>query len=494
MRTILAIASLLTACSAAPASQTRNDSVAAAPANSGPFAELESYFSRALAFEAPDELFTLREIREPDAQGPCELDALAGKVDAATHAGHANHSYVETYDQRNCPVYQSATRSDAQGQLTLTIDGLYGEWRRNMWRSAFTNGVNSGYSSGEWIDTPEDALESNKQAVQEFDQEGRLVREVSQEGTQRRVVSYDYDHEGRTLAIWRDEGNGLRRIEAYGYGPNGLELVQYFDSSGQIVREMRYEYDDQGVLRSTTTRSLATNTGYPAYARDEFDANGNPTSSTTDQNGDGRTDAEWRQEFSDYGMTYRRDRYVFEGIEHVTEWTASYNPDGRLLRSRSVMKVGDRVERLELSGAQRDQKGRWRNVRLTKDAEGIFGDMDVSTDEHFLFSCQLEISGGTITCESLTTQAYDAHLNPIQYCTSAEAKVSCQRYVYSPNGYVVTELFDDDDDGQAERRSEYRYDVDYVDRLVGYLTPQRWAQIQQTPAPAQNIDLPEYED
>ena len=58
---------------------------------------------------------------------------------------------------------------------------------------------------------------------------------------------------------------------------------------------------------------------------------------------------------------------------------------------------------------------------------------------------------------------------------------TCQRYVYGANGYVVTELVDENNDGLAERRSEYRYDTNYTEKMVKYLTEARWEQIKKSP-------------
>lgn len=307
----------------------------------------------------------------------------------------------------------------------------------------------------------------------------------------RHVTVYDYDADGRILAIWQDSGAGLKRTEAYGYGDFGVELVQYFDGQGQLARETRYMYDEAGVLRTTTMRSLLPSSGFAAYTQEEFDETGNPVSSTTDQNGDGNINAEWRQEFSDTGMTYRRDRYTYEGVEYLTEWSGTYDSQGRLVRSQSTQKNNGKVERLELTVGRRDSNGTWRNIRITKDQGGLYGDMDVSNDERFLFSCQLDLKGDKPSCSSITAQLYDKDDNPTQYCTQGEGLNSCQRYIYGKNGYVLTELMDEDNDGIADRRSEYRYDADYTHRLITYLTPSRWAQIKETAPPvmtSQEID------
>jgi len=230
-------------------------------------------------------------------------------------------------------------------------------------------------------------------------------------------------------------------------------------------------------------RSLLASTGFAAYTREEYDETGNPVSSTTDQDGDGNVDAEWRQEFNETGMTYRRDRYTYDGIEYVTEWSGSYDSQGRLLRSQTTQKNNGKVERLELTTGKRDRDGNWRNIRITKDQQGLYGDMDVSNDEHFLFSCQLDLKQEMPNCSSITAQLYDKDNNPTQYCTQGEGLNSCQRYIYGKNGYVLTELMDEDNDGIADRRSEYRYDVDYTERLITYLTPSRWSQIKEMPPP-----------
>lgn len=494
MRSIFA-STLLVGCTAAPA--TLPDTTPGQTSDTTqivrPHAQLEALIPRALLLRAPAELFDLREIREPENVGACELEPIAGPAQTNTPVNY-NHSLVETYDQRNCPVYQSTARFNETEQLTLTVDGLYGEWRRSMWKTKLVNGMNAGTESGEWIDTPDNQLEHEQQAQQEYDAQGRLIKETSSYDNIRNTTSYDYDNQGRILAIWRDQGSGLRRSEAYGYGDYGTELIQYFDTSGQISRETRYQYDDRGMLRVIITRSLAAMTGYPASSREEYDENGNPVSSTTDQDGDGKADSEWRQEFGPNGMTYRRDRYMQDARESLTEWSATYDPEGRLIRSQSTSSIGGRTERLELTVNQTDAEGHWRTIRLTKDSSGIYGDLDVSNDQQFMYTCQLKLDGQNLSCSTITAHVYGANNQMTQYCTVTDNVTACQRYLHDPNGYMVTELFDDNDDGIAERRSEYRYGSEYTEKLIGYLTAARWEQIKSTPPPAQPVHLPEYDD
>ena len=492
MRSLLVLIVVSCGCTATPAPIP--DDSGPAPVQEMPrlFAELEQKVPFILDLTAPPDLFELRDIRLPDSVGTCELETLATDPTAENALGNYNHSYVETYDQRNCPVYQSATRSDEKGQLTLTVDGMYGEWRRTMWSSEARIGQSGGYTSEKWVDTPMAELKDEAQPLQEFDDQGRLIKETSTYDGVRHVSAYDYDAQGRVLAVWQDSGSGLRRTEAYGYGDYGVELVQYFEGQGRLARETRYLYDEAGMLRVTTMRSILVTTGFPAYTREEYDETGNPISSTTDQDGDGNVDAEWRQEFSDTGMTYRRDRYTYSGVEYVTEWSGTYDSQGRLTRSQSTQKNNGKIERLELTIGRIDQDGNWRNARLTKDQGGIYGDMDVSNDDHFLFSCQLDLKQEKPVCSSITAQLYDKDNNPTQYCTQGEGLNSCQRYIYGKSGYVLTELMDEDNDGIADRRSEYRYDADYTLRLIAYLTPSRWAQIKESTPPA--MTSPEIDD
>ena len=480
MRSPLLVSLLLVGCTAAPA-PIPDKKVPQTDDVPRPFAELEAVLPVVMTLQAPPEMFELREIRLPEPAGACELDTLATDSDAETIIGSSSQSLVETYDHRNCPVYQSATFSDEKGQLTLTVDGMYGEWRRNMWSSAFSNGVNNGYSSGEWINTPTNELENQQQTSQEFDDQGRLIKETMVFDATRTVTVYDYDDQGRMLAIWRDTGNGIKRSETHNYGAFGLELIQYFDANENLTREIRYQYDDKGVLRVTMIRSMFTNTGYPAYTREEYDENGSPVSSSSDQDGDGKADSEWSQEYNEFGLTYRRDRYVSSGSEYITEWSGTYDKEGRLLRGQTTQKNNGRVERLELNVGQRDAEGNWRNVRLTRDGSGMYGTLDVSTNEHFLFSCDLNLVGEKPFCNSITAQLYDKNLNPTQYCSIGPGMNTCQRYVYGANGYVVTELVDENNDGLAERRSEYRYDTNYTEKMVKYLTEARWEQIKKSP-------------
>lgn len=487
------VVSLLVGCTSTSASRPDPQPVQPQDAlRPGTHAELEALVPRALELRAPAELFDLREIQPPETLGPCELDALAGPPKPAPPANY-NSSLVETYDHRNCPVYQSTTRYTESEQLTLTIDGMYGEWRRSMWRTKLNKGMSAGTESADWVDTPLHPAEQEQQTQNEYDDRGYLIKEVSTYDNVRNVTTYDYDGQGRILAIWRDQGNGLRRVEAYGYGDHGTDLIQYFDTTGQLARETHYQYDDRGVLRMVSTRSLLTATGYPAYSREEYDENGNPIASTTDQDGDGKADAEWRQEFGPYGMTYRRDRYTQDGRDSVTQWWATYDVEGRLLRSQSISTLGDRTERLELTVNQRDADGRWRAVRLSKDASGIYGDIDVSTDQQFLYNCQLQVEDQQLTCQNISAYIYGTNNLQTQYCTLNEQTLACQRYVHDANGFVVTELFDDNGDGIAERRVEYRQGDEYTDQLIGYLTPARWAQIQATQPPVME-HLPEHDD
>lgn len=490
MRPLVLVLLLAVGCTAAPVSipdpkpadpkSADPKSADSKPMTLGPFPELDVFIPAIMQIEAPVEMFKLREIRTPESTVPCELDALATDVDARTVIRSSSQKMQEVYDHRNCPISQWAWFSDEKGELTLTVDGTKGEWRRSM-SSSFSRGVNRNHSSGEWVNPSSETQESQQRTSQEPGDEGRLAEEPIVNAKARNVTTYDHDDQGRVLAVWRDTGEGLKRIEVYTYGPFGVELVQFYDDNDRLSHERRHQYDDKGNLRVMISKSFGRDSTVPAYNREEYDENGSRMTSVTDQDGDGDTDSEWVEEYNDFGLIYRYERTVEDGIEYIVEWSGTYDSTGRLLRGQSIAKNNGRVERLELTLNQRDRAGNWREIALTRDEDGRSGHLGVVADERLLFGCNLKLEGETPTCTAIVTKVYDDKQHLIQTCTRGSWIDACERSVYGADGALVTDLDDKNDDGIAERRTESRYDANYTQKMLDYLTETRWKQIQQNP-------------
>jgi RHS repeat-associated protein len=168
---------------------------------------------------------------------------------------------------------------------------------------------------------------------------GRVVRKTYQDGTNELRVDFAYDDNGNLQTETRFSdlaGTQLVGTTEYSYDGNRLMEIVYKDSTGAVIGDFSYTYDDAERLASETDNGTTTNYGYDATSQltqdgstaHTYDAAGNPTASgdVTTTGNRLESDGTWNYTYDAVGNLVGKSNistgetwdYTYDNANHMT--------------------------------------------------------------------------------------------------------------------------------------------------------------------------------
>ena len=153
------------------------------------------------------------------------------------------------------------------------------------------------------------------------------VTTFSTAGNEMRCDYYDANGDVSWICLYKYRSDGtLEREEGYDGFSNLMQVVEEYDSAGNMVR---YEnYDENG--------------GLSYYYLSEYDSNGNEIKAEFYE-GDGKLESAYTSEYDANGNIIKQDRRDSNG-ELTDYWLYTYNADGQKIREESYDETGKRWE------------------------------------------------------------------------------------------------------------------------------------------------------
>lgn len=185
----------------------------------------------------------------------------SGEYTSVTEYKYDDNGYLKQKresDSRGTEYITDYFYNSSAGLITETIRRMEGS--NYKWTAEYLYNAN-GDLIEEVIWSPLEEAEYS--ILYEYDNQGKLVKEINNNFEMSYTAEYSYDNNGKLVQYSATYETGNTTVTKYEYGKNGLlvkETTGYYD--GDVV--ITYDYDDNGNLVKKT-RSLGETTEYSEY-------------------------------------------------------------------------------------------------------------------------------------------------------------------------------------------------------------------------------------